>query len=735
MKPCNRVFQFLLGFCLTTGGVGCSEVEERVPPISADLAAAGYTTPGTHATEGKGRNLPPPAPPYVTPSLTSGTLGYTYTFYIYPHGGAYFNTHPGKLGTGVVAPTNVTIASLFRTTSYLRVTVWLHDYGLTGYKTFSVTNCAGYGVTCPFTFNVLKNHYPGYIDSSSKDYFYQGDPIDVTVSGTYTHWNAAKTTIAPSHAGITASINAIYSSTSASLHFTSTSTLTPGDYSFKLHTEGEHVEYPIEVRLAPGISPTVSHSVMGRDVIFSITGNSSTNFQSTTDVEFYDESDIEILSKTRLNSHKIYVAARLHDTMSPGIKGVRVTDCAPNYGGTCTAQFEVLPYAAGAEPSATLSESVVYQSDDMEEQVTGVNTTFSSATTVESSCSGITATITEVRSATDMRVRLQVDPGAQIGGATLTFHTAAQHVVVPITVEEKPAIISMTPDTVQQGHVQTVTLFGNSTADFNNATFSLVGSGVMQIRNVDILGPKKARFAILVRNDTPLGPKSVVVQNCPRECSVGFTVREGGAPPSVSLHPPFVYQGDSDDFEIRGENNPFDENTIVGLESGGSGITLQVYKIASDGITLGMTAQPTATLGTWTLSTQTQSKYAATQFEVLPQPELTSVTPSSVEEGSTITLAIMGNTSANFENAVVSFPTSSGNMVVHNKQWNSGTPNYMEVDLFTTILSRAPMLCLWPIAKKYVIKHAHLVFTFRPTASRPQHSSQERMAIVTRYTV
>ncbi len=278
--------------------------------------------------------------------------------------------------------------------------------------------------------------------------------------------------------------------------------------------------------------------------------------------------------------------------------------------------------------------------------ITGIDTSFSTSSTVTAGTGVIVNSVTYT-SATSLTASVTVQPTAALGYRTITVTTGTQVVASSslFQVEAGPAAIaSLSPNTGGQGQSVTMLVTGSQT-HFSGGTAASVSGGI-SVTGISVVDGLHANVTVFVPNTTPLGAYNVTLTTGGEVATIlgGFTVTTG-SPQISAVNPPTGNQGETNqNVTITGLFTSFVNGTSVA--SFGSDITVNSTTVTGPTLAVAnITISNTAALGSRNVTVNTSGQIASITggFTVLAGiPALTTVSPTMGQAGTTVNLVVNG---------------------------------------------------------------------------------------------
>jgi hypothetical protein len=665
--------------------------------------------------------------------------------YFFPQ--VYFNTYNAELGDTVnliitgnsycnftsstylsTNDSNIYVAnSTLVSSSRLDVERWVHDYGSTGDKTFTVHNIDSFGNGKNRTFSINSDSTPPSVYSLSPSYVYKGVYNYIHLYGTNTHFNSNYSYITDNSSYLSSYIYYVYSSTHARIRFYPYSFLAAGYYNYTVHTKviphltrvnylevtidiGAGVTkgiktievsdcapyyysncpstYDVGIPAIDSISP--SAVIEGDTVGFTIYGNDYTNFYNST-VTFPDSGgNIEDTNETVINKNQMQTEITVHDYINPGNYKVLVDNCP----GDCIDWLSVNSYPAGNEPSVQYARNIYYYDSSVPGIIQGTNTHFTQADTYFTyNCPNIHQEI-DVVDQNNQTIQFDfytTTPNAIAStSCNVEVSTRGEHVYDSIDIIRKPVLDSIDPVSTHHGQVQSFIIEGNSSTDFQNATISIDDP------EITISNLQKTNDTLdfdLSINDWSGAPgnKEITVHNCEilenRDCTINFDVTDypAGTEPLLTLDRYFGYENEV--YTITATSPDLSRfyfnsgSTILST----SDLIVNIISHTNNTITFTLQPKPDSAPDLYPLTFKTDLKHVDINFEVRNVPRL-KYRPDRGQQGKSYQLHFEGSNTHFDSFTSISFQPGT-EITVSNLVVNSATSLDVEftIDEFTPI--------------------------------------------------
>ena len=303
------------------------------------------------------------------------------------------------------------------------------------------------------------------------------------------------------------------------------------------------------------------------------------------------------------------------------------------------------PATPPAPPTlANLSPSGGVQGTSVSVTLTGSN--FVAGADIGVSGAGVAVSGISVDSATSISATFAIDAGAATGARTVTVTTAGgttggRTFTVNAPDPEAPALTGINPASGLQGTSVDVTLTG--THFLAGATVAVSGAGVT-VSNVDVDSATSITATLAIAANAAAGARTVTVTTA-GGTSGGrtFTVNapDPEAPTLTGINPASGVQGASVDVTLTGTN--FLAGATVGAS--GTGVTVSNIVVASaTSITARLTIAAGAATGARNVTVATAGGTSGGRTFTIgaPAPTLTSITPVSGVQGTTVDVTLTG---------------------------------------------------------------------------------------------
>ena len=196
------------------------------------------------------------------------------------------------------------------------------------------------------------------------------------------------------------------------------------------------------------------------------------------------------------------------------------------------------------------------------------------------------------------------------------------------------AKITIVPSQVELGETATIRIMGHQSAFFTFlSTVSITpASPAIEIVSVQRLSTTELRARVIFHDYGTTGLKSLTVTRCSSAgvaCSAKLTVKPDPTPPSVTVNPSWIHQGETANRTFIGRNTHFDMayTTII---SETHGLSFTPLNFVRGRLWVEVTASPTVPIGTHSYTITTLGENVQGTIEVIPPAALTQVTPNVI---------------------------------------------------------------------------------------------------------
>jgi hypothetical protein len=387
----------------------------------------------------------------------------------------------------------------------------------------------------------ILRYLPPAINTISLDQGYQGDILNVIISGT----NLSGVSEIKFGSGIAVnSFNAI-SSTKIMTNITIVGTALPGSRDISVTTPGGSFVLPNRFTVKSSlpsitsISPDVNRQ--GETFNITITG---TNLNNVSEVRFGN--DISVNSFTALSSNQITANITIVADAQTGTRNVSITTSAGSF--TLPASFTVkpaLPTIISINPDSGNRETTLNIIIDGTNLSTASEVLFGKNIIVNSFI---------VLSSNQISANISIPASSDVGFRDVSVTTLGGSFAFPNSFTIKPAlpkIISISPDSGSQGATLNVTIFGTN---LSGASEIRLGAGIA-VNNFKIASPNLIETTITILTSANTGAKDVSVTTPGGNFIYpnGFIVKQG-VPTISSISPEDGIQGKKLTVIISGSN-------------------------------------------------------------------------------------------------------------------------------------------------------------------------------------
>ncbi|MGC2637763.1 MAG: Ig-like domain-containing protein [Acidobacteriaceae bacterium] len=667
-----------------SGGVIVGDVLVTSPTTAtAQVVVPANTAPGTYnvtvATGGEIASLnnsftvTGSTPALVSVSPGSAQQGASATVTITGNAYTAFNACPGGVitadFTGEINNGAVTVVGAHQVT----VPITVSQDASVGSITANLTcGSAGSATIFPFTFTVTPS--AAQIVSVVPNSVAQGAQVTLNVTGLNTNWVQGTTMSAFYPAGVPIpSVDEVIinSATSAQLAVAVPTSTPPGTYTFWMATGGQIVNATISVYAnTPTLTMSPSNGLLPMSGSTSFTVNFTGQFthwvQGTTLPVIAGQgvvlSNFQVLSPVSATG-----TITLSSTAATGLRLVTFTT-----GGEIeTTYFNVTSTPVGIY---LVSPNNAPQSTTLNVTIYGLNTHFVQGTTqVIFGGPQITVNSVTVSSATKLTANITtsylyngVTTASPPGWQTVYVNTGAEQVLGGFVVDAPgtPTIVSVSPNSVEQGATVGVTITGSLTNWVQGTSNLILGSGVT-VSNLQITSPTTATATIAAYPTAPIGGNSVIMVTGPEyDSGASFSVTPSAAyitnvAPNVTCvgnfiaycgggggggSAPVISQLQTAKFNITGVGTHWLQgDTTLSFGPGVSVDTLTVNSPTT--MTAQITVLSSAPVGFATATATTDGEIASMQQAIDIEegsPTLLAISPGSAQQGATLNLEVLG---------------------------------------------------------------------------------------------
>jgi hypothetical protein len=375
------------------------------------------------------------------------------------------------------------------------------------------------------------------------------------------------------------------------------------------------------------ISPAMG--AQGGSVNVTLTG---TNFVTGASVKS-NSAGVTASNITVVNATQITATLNISPTAPAGNVSVTV-------GTTAGTSAPVLFSVVGAPTLTSISPSTGSQGSSVSVTLAGTN--FVAPLTVNVGA-GITVSNVMIVSSTSVTANLAIAPSASIGQYNVSVTTSAgtsgnaSFSVTPAG-NMLPTLTSIRPSSGSPGTTVNVTLSGTN---FTPQTgVRLAGSGAAY-SNVVVVNSTTITAAFALSSAVAIGPHNVyVVTSAGNSNILTFTATAVSAPTLTSISPAIGAQGSSLNVTLTGTN--FVSGASV--KSNSAAVTASnVAVVSATQITATLNISPTAPPGNISVTVATTAGTSApVLFSVVGAPTLTSISPSTGTQGSSVPVTLTG---------------------------------------------------------------------------------------------
>ena len=418
-------------------------------------------------------------------------------------------THWGR-ETTVTFGQGITVTDLTITgSSSATATLIIDGSAYIGSRTTTVTT--GNEIVSGNYFNVTQS--AAIISSISPTSANQGQHIQLTINGNFTHWSQGLTQFSISGGGYDITVNGVVinSPTQAVADLTITNISGNnglGTRSIYMSTVGENVNLQSGFLITGGVPSIVSVSPgygtrgnTARNVL--ITGQ-FTHWDATTVMDFGDPA-ISVLPTSTINSNtSITAVIDIGAGATLGVHTVTVrTGVSPDFS-TQLAQFTVYNPAAPPTPYISYeSPSTALVGQTLAVRFSGAYTNWLPGQTTIDFGAGIQVNTValqqfDITSLTTGVANITILPGATVGPRTVRITTGSQQLTTTFYVTVgTPAITLVSTNSASQGETRLLDLVGQYTT-WNATTQFTFCAGITSVTDVQLFGPTAARLQVTV---------------------------------------------------------------------------------------------------------------------------------------------------------------------------------------------------------------------------------------------
>ena len=286
--------------------------------------------------------------------------------------------------------------------------------------------------------------------------------------------------------------------------------------------------------------------------------------------------------------------------------------------------------------------------------ITGLNTNWGSGTTV-SFGTGVTVTAHKVLNATTLTATINIASSAAIGWRSVFVNTGSQQLTGPFLVNAfgVPLITSVSPNGGEQGQTLSgVQVTGQYTNWSQGLTEFIMGTGVTVVDTV-INSPTSATLTLAVSPTAPIGANSAtgITKNSSGnivevDTGQGFNVTGGAASGTITFQssPAMAAQSETLTLSLTGTGTHWLQGETTAMFD--SGISVDAVNVSSESAaTVQITVLSTALPGFHTLTVITAGEMVSLSQAldiVSATPTLLSTTPNQAQQGATLNIQLLG---------------------------------------------------------------------------------------------
>ncbi len=288
-----------------------------------------------------------------------------------------------------------------------------------------------------------------------------------------------------------------------------------------------------------------------------------------------------------------------------------------------------------ASASAPLSGS---QGTTVPFTITGVNTAFTAASTVQMSGKGVAVSGLTFVSATKLTGNVVVSSTAPRGQQTLTVTTGT--VVNATTFTVTASTISLSPSSGLKGATVPVTISGTNTTFLRTSTVTISGTRI-QVNKVKYVSPTELTVELVLDTDAASDPRTITVTSGSEVDTAVFTVTPD-VTSDVQASPATGNKGDRVYVIFTGTDTNFDTNSTIKIS--GDGLTIKdMAALDPTRFAVDLIISKGATAGARTVTITTGTQTATGSFSVTAYTSTTTTIKSSapsIASSKSITLTI-----------------------------------------------------------------------------------------------
>jgi hypothetical protein len=328
--------------------------------------------------------------------------------------------------------------------------------------------------------------------------------------------------------------------------------------------------------------------------------------------------------------------------MAPGLKDVRVSTAAWNESAVGPQMLEVrpLPRIAAISPDggnqdASLTVTISGQYTDFEQEAPQVDF-------------GPDVAVTQVTviDATTLTADVEIGRFASLGLRDVTVTTGAEIARTPepaFEIRPRPAVLTVTPQSAEQGDTLYMSLEGINTSWIQGTTVADLGEGVT-VRSLTVNGPTSAVAEVRIDLEADPGPRDVVLTTGDEIADLpdGFTVH--GKPRVVSLDPDVVVQGDTGvTLQIAGAHTSWTDDSLVAFGDVG----VEVVSVTATGpatlsVVVDVAESAPTGLRDILVTTGDETALGTGALRVVAPTYVASVSPARAPQGAEPTVEVLG---------------------------------------------------------------------------------------------
>jgi phosphoribosylcarboxyaminoimidazole (NCAIR) mutase len=475
----------------------------------------------------------------------------------------------------------------------------------------------------------ILRYFPPTISSISPDRGYQGETLDITLTGS----NFTGASEVQFGTGISVNSFTVVSSSRIDASITIMADALVGTRDISVTTPGGSYTLPdgFTVKQALPVITSVSPGSGNQETTLDVTLTGS-NFTGASGVQF--GAGISVNSFTVVSSSRIDASITIADDADTGTRNVSVTTPGGSY--TLPGGFTVkqaLPLITSMEPGNGR------QGETLNIAISGTN--FTGATDVQFG-SGISVNNFTVVSSSRIDAGITIADDAATGTRNVSVTTPGGSYTLPggFTVKQAlPLITSMGPDDGRQGETLNITITGSS---FTGASEVQFGAGI-SVNSFAVLSANQIAVNITITADAAAGTRDVSITTPGGIYTLpgGFTVKQA-LPVITSVSPDSGNQGATLDVIVNGSN--LSGATSVSF---GDGIEVTGFTdISTTQLRVNLTVSSDAAVGARDVSVTTPggSFILPGSFMIKQKlPMITSISIESGNQGATLNITISGS--------------------------------------------------------------------------------------------